>query len=107
MEDTPALTIRIIEILRKELRFFLRDGVFKSHRYFADNLIHFADMCLLSTHPESEVLSIEDAVMANYLCELEKFTSNGGFIDMFERTQTRETTSSERDGARSFSSIEL
>ena len=75
------LTDEILEILRTELFFWIRDGVFRTHADFVKNLIHFANSCLQETHPELYLngLMIEDPEMEDFLQELKDFVNDGGF----------------------------
>lgn len=79
------LTTEIIEVLRIELRFWIRDGIYKTHAEFANNLKFFANVCLQDTHPVSyfEGRVVEDPEMEEYLHELKEFVNNGGFRGKF------------------------
>lgn len=75
------LTDEILAVLRIELRYWIRDGIYKTHADFVNNLIQFANICLQDTHPEShnEGQMVEDPELEEYLSELKEFVNEGGF----------------------------
>lgn len=77
--EGSQLSGRILEILRRELAYLIRDGIYKTHQYLMENVTHFADMCLMDTHPNTTALSVEDPEMRSYLHELEEYIALGGF----------------------------
>jgi hypothetical protein len=72
-----TLTNDIIEILKKELIYLIRDELFKTNEYLLNNVAHFANICLLLTHPDA--LSIEDEELADYMSDLQNYVECGGF----------------------------
>lgn len=79
------LTDEIVEILRNELFFWIRDGIFRTHADFIKNLTRFANSCLQETHPELYLsgLMIEDPEMEDFLHELKEFVNEGGFLGRY------------------------
>ena len=75
------LTSEILEVLRIELSYWIRDGIYKTHADFVNGLKLFANICLQDTHPEfySVGQMVEDPEMENYFNELKDYVNNGGF----------------------------
>lgn len=74
------LTDEILAVLRIELSYWIRDGIYRTHAEFVNNLIQFANICLQDTHPTSHIgQMVEDPEMENYLSELKEFVNRGGF----------------------------
>lgn len=82
------LTDEIIEVLKIELIYWIRDGLYKTHTEFVKNLKLFANICLPDTHPNNQRLGrdIEDPDMRDYFNELTEFVNKDGFRDLFGRS---------------------